>query len=395
MGSVRCACGLLVWLCWMRVEAEVQQEPVRVAAVGDVLFGRYLERPRPAGPIYSPVSRAAQPFAQVAAVLQAADLAFANLETPVLAEPAPLRVYRTLTFRADPARLPALRQAGFTVLSLANNHTGNLGARGAAETRRHVDAAGLLGVGAGGAAAQAQAALETPRRGQRVVWLARTLWQNQRTDDDDTRPKTRAGAVAYVHHRDFFQEVPPAVAALKRGGADHVIVSLHWGEEGAASAGTWQRRAAHALIDAGASLVLGHHPHVLQEIERYGGGLIAYSLGNFLFDNPARAQRETLILQATLLPQRQATAGPKGAAARVGAVALWPVWIDETQSGRQPTLATGATLQRLQQRLRALTRGVPELSILTDAPPPPLRAANEVQAAPNEVLVVADGAQGR
>ena len=85
---MRCACGLLVWLCWMRVEAEVQQEPVRVAAVGDVLFGRYLERPRPSGPIYSPVSRAAQPFAQVAAVLQAADLAFANLETPVLAEPA-------------------------------------------------------------------------------------------------------------------------------------------------------------------------------------------------------------------------------------------------------------------------------------------------------------------
>jgi len=69
-------------------------------------------------------------------------------------------------------------------------------------------------------------------------------------------------------------------------GADSsvVVVSIHWGEEYETSPSTLQRKIAYELIDAGADLVIGHHPHVIQEVEVYGNGLIAYSLGNFIFD---------------------------------------------------------------------------------------------------------------
>lgn len=315
---------------------------MRLCAVGDIIFGRYL--PRPAGPpIYAPVARGGDPFVAVAPVLRRADVAFANLETPVMYEPQRFSINRVFTFRADPDRVPLLLQAGLSVLSLANNHTMNLGPRGAGESRRLLRQRGLHPVGAGASPELAYRPLIVVRNGLRLAFLAYTLWHG------DFPSVTPAGAVAYLSERELPIWAPAAIQTARQDlRADFVIVSLHWGQEGEPRPSPAQRQAARALIDAGADVVLGHHPHLLQDFERHRGGLIAYSLGNFVFDNPSLAQRQTAILEVTL--------SGRGPVRRVRDARLVPVL---TGLDNIPRLAQGADHRALAARLSALAPDIP------------------------------------
>ncbi len=206
----------LVSLCLPAVLASAEQpDPpppsaeVHLAAVGDVFFGRYLPGPGGQGKVYSAVSTAPDPFAPTADILQQADVTFGNLETPVMWEPERFYAGR-LTFRADPDRAGLLARAGFDVLSLANNHVTNLGTRGARETRQHVEAQGVRGIGAGASIADAYEPQIYEVNGLRLCFLAYTLWNNRRlTTSTD-------GTVAYVRHRDFLQRVPRVVRKARR-----------------------------------------------------------------------------------------------------------------------------------------------------------------------------------
>ena len=263
---------------------------VTIAAVGDILFGRYIK-----GQWYRRVPKTDDPFSNVAGVLKGADIAFGNLETPVMKEPEKLITHRSLTFRAERSDVELLGAAGFDVLSIANNHTLNLGHAGAPITHENVAAAGLIPIGAGATLEEARAPAVIERDGLRIAFVARTVWTNGR------KPVTEDGAVAKLSRSSLrtslSDDVRQARADTK---ADFVIVSLHWGTEYEPHPEQYQRRTARAAIDAGADLVLGHHPHVVQDIERYHDGVIVYSMGNFLFDNPQRVQRETIIVTATL-----------------------------------------------------------------------------------------------
>lgn len=265
---------------------------ITVMAVGDVLFGRYTDRET-----YLPVVVPGRddPFADVASILRRADVALANVESPVLNEPADFWVHGRLTFRAGPEALPALDAAGFDVLSFANNHALNFGAHGLRETLAHVDRTRLRAVGIGRDQAEADGPVLIESAGVRVAVLGRTTWLNAR------RLPSKDAAIAYVSDRDMEARVAADVRQVRASGvADVVIVYLHWGRERAPRPGNHQRWAAHAMIDAGADLVIGHHPHVVQAVERHGNGLIAYSLGNFLFDNGLMEQRRSVILEVTL-----------------------------------------------------------------------------------------------
>jgi poly-gamma-glutamate synthesis protein (capsule biosynthesis protein) len=265
---------------------------ITVMAVGDVLFGRYADRET-----YLPVAVPGhdEPFEDVAPVLRRADIALANVESPVLDEPAKFWVHARMTFRAGPEALPVLDAAGFDVLSFANNHALNFGAHGLRETLAQVGRTRLRAVGIGLDQAQADGPVLIESGGVRVAVLGRTTWLNAR------RLPGKDAAISYVSDRDMEARVAADVRQVRASGvADVVIVYLHWGRERSPAPGNHQRWAARAMIDAGADLVIGHHPHVVQAVERHGKGLIAYSLGNFLFDNGYIEQRRSVILEVTL-----------------------------------------------------------------------------------------------
>ena len=202
-------------------------EPLRVAAAGDVQLGAAL---------------AASPFE---GGLLDGDVRFVNIEGPLTAR-GPATKDR---FAFDPARAAWLR-GRVDVVSLANNHALDQGAAGRDDTVRALD---------GVAAAYEGHDATIARRGRHVTVIARAL-----LPDADLDAQTEL------------------VAAVARA-ARPTIVSLHWGHTGSLLPTEEQKRLAHRLVDAGAVAVLGHGPHTMQGTERYGRGVIAYSLGNFAF----------------------------------------------------------------------------------------------------------------
>ena len=253
-------------------------DDVTLAFVGDVMFGRYV----PGG--FAAIGAASDdPFTEVAPVLAAADLTFANLETPVMASPPARSPWGTrMRFVTTPAWVATLAAAGVDVVSLANNHHYDLRAAGVAETPGHVAAAGLRAVGV--ARRRAPLEVETVTHGAwRIGVIAATTVRN-----GAHRPGQPQ--LPYVEERRLTRALRPVV---RRARADHdvVLVLVHWGREHAATPTAAQVKAARALVDAGADAVIGSHPHVLQPIERYRGAIIAYSLGDFLFDHPSADRR--------------------------------------------------------------------------------------------------------
>lgn len=238
---------------------------IRIVAVGDVMLGdssHFIGRG-----VGSCIERfgANHPFANVADTIAPADLFFANLESPLARQPGASaweRVYR------GPARAAAgLQLAATNVVSIANNHMLEHGQRILAETRailaeHDIDCAGYD---------DAVVGVCTPWRG-RLNDLSVSLFADSLIREFSGRDVDPARIQAKL-----IDEVSRDDAQLK-------IVSVHWGDEYVGTPAPEQATFGRRLIDAGARLVLGHHPHVLQPIEEYGGGLIAYSLGNFVFD---------------------------------------------------------------------------------------------------------------
>jgi len=205
-------------------------------------------------------------FSAVRPWLAEADLTFANLESPLTTAP---QVSSGYDLRAMPAAVSALYTAGFDVVSLANNHALDAGEVGLAETVATLDAAGIAGV-------------VTQTTGN----LRQSVRYHLLAFDDSTVPLDMGIAA---------RSVAAAVA-----GADLVIVSVHWGGEYQAAPSPRQRLVAQAFALAGADLIIGHGPHVLQRVEWMGKTLVAYSLGNLLFDQPYPLDcRQGVILRIT------------------------------------------------------------------------------------------------
>lgn len=256
---------------------------VLLAAVGDVMpartVGEYAER---YGVDY--------PFAPVAAALKQADIAVANLECPIAlgGEPAA----KTYVFRAHPSMVLGVRGSGLNAVSLANNHILDFGVRGLAETLDDLHAQGIATLGAGMDRTEAERPLVYEIRGVRVALVAWVSYAPASFAAGDAQP-----GVAYL---DDLERMARQIAAAKQQ-ADVVVAILHGGKEYDAMPTAQQQMAARRAVDAGADLVVGHHPHVLQPAEIYTGRLIAYSLGDFVFDiDNYDAARDGAILWAWL-----------------------------------------------------------------------------------------------
>jgi poly-gamma-glutamate synthesis protein (capsule biosynthesis protein) len=247
---------------------------VTIAAVGDVMLGRYVgQRIAKLGPTY--------PFSATTALL-AADLTLGNLESPLTARRAPA-LLRPGPYRlpADPAAVAGLTAAGFDALSLANNHGLDAGPEGIREASETLESAGIAALGAGPDAAAARRYRMVDVQGWHIALVAANAVHDPEDQPDEGSDWGRAWLDAATLD---------SVAAARRD-ADLVVALIHWGSEYTLQPNARQRSQAAALVAAGADLVLGAHPHVLQPIEtiRAGGrsGLVAFSLGNFVFDQSA------------------------------------------------------------------------------------------------------------
>lgn len=287
-------------------------------AVGDVMLGR--------GVLAEP-----DPFAGVTAWLQTADLVLGNFEGVVAdLNAGPAAGY---DLRAPPAAAAQLRAAGFDVMALANNHSLDLGPAGLAETVAHLTAAGLQLVGAGPDPEATVQPLPVTVNNIELALLAFNAIPGP-VGQDAILPHdwTRA---------EWDIETATSAVAAARAQADAVIVSIHWGYEYQLHADPAQRRMADALFKAGADLIVGHHPHVVQETAVQSGGFVAYSLGNFVFDQGEGETGQGLALRAVF-----------DADGLLGVQAL-PVW-----AGPRPRLIAPETAEPLLARIRPALRRI-------------------------------------
>jgi poly-gamma-glutamate synthesis protein (capsule biosynthesis protein) len=214
------------------------------------------------------------PFSVVKEYLSSSDLVFGNLETPLTSgsEVGPGEV----VFRSDPRVAEALTRANIRLVSLANNHSMNFGAKGIGDTFQYLNEAGIDFVGAGWDENMAYAPKYFEMGGIKFAFLAFT--------DTDVLPPDSAIEVIRPGVATMNLEKAKKAIQETKLNADVTIVSMHSGTEYTEFPNQRQINFAHGVVDAGADLVIGHHPHWAQPIENYKGKYIFYSLGNFVFD---------------------------------------------------------------------------------------------------------------
>jgi poly-gamma-glutamate synthesis protein (capsule biosynthesis protein) len=211
------------------------------------------------------------PFLNIADSLQGADLTFANLENPVSSRG--INVGSKYSFRADPKTIQGLNFAGIDIVSIANNHMWDYGREAFLDTMTHLNEADIDFIGGGHNFEEAHRPVIKDVKGTRVAFLAYTEFlQNV------VAGKNSAGITNWN-----MEQIKKDIMVANQEG-DLVVVSFHWGDEYQTKHNQKQEQFAKAAIDAGADLIIGHHPHVVQEVEQYKDGWIAYSLGNFVFD---------------------------------------------------------------------------------------------------------------
>ncbi len=241
-----------------------------IIVVGDIMLDRAIP---------SRVARAGNndwlfPFALMSERLQNADIVFGNHEGPV----SDLGVQDTskrFSFHFPLESTAGVATAGFDVVAIANNHALDRGYPALCDTANRLRAVGITPIGGGCNKTEAFSPyVKTLPDGTTVAFLAYTEFYKGATATDD-----RPGLFPYT-----VPAMTEAIADAKTNGADIVLVSIHWGVEYMDHPTDAQREMAHALIDGGADVIVGHHPHVPQDFEIYNGKTIFYSLGNFVFD---------------------------------------------------------------------------------------------------------------
>jgi gamma-polyglutamate biosynthesis protein CapA len=205
-------------------------------------------------------------------VLKKSDIVFANLEGP--ASDVGKDMKNLYSFRMDPSVVPALKGAGFLVLSVANNHVGDWGRDAYTDTLSNLKENEISYTGGGNNATEAEQPTIIEKYGIKIGYLGFSdvgpEWMESTTE--------KAGLLLANNPR--FDEI--IQNASKQ--VDYLIVSFHFGEEYKTKHNTRQEYLAHKAIDDGAKIIIGTHPHVAEDTEIYKNGFIAYSLGNFIFD---------------------------------------------------------------------------------------------------------------
>lgn len=318
---------IITLLLLLLIPAVAAAEPLVITAVGDIMLSGSGEK------IYREYGYD-YPFAATRAILQQGDILIGNLESPLASRGIEFKK-KKFRFKADPRAALALRNAGFTHLSLANNHILDFGGEGLKETLAALDVNAIIYAGAGQNLAAARTAATTELKGVKVAFLSYSLTYPEEFFATAENAGTAPGYIPLV---------TTDIAKAKQV-ADCVIVSFHWGGEGLDKPKPYQVTAAHKAVDAGADIVIGHHPHVLQGVERYNNGVIFYSLGNFAFGSYSKSSALSMIARITF-------------AAGVREVEIIPLNVLNSQVKFQPQPLSGAAVDKAAIKIDRLSSGL-------------------------------------
>jgi poly-gamma-glutamate synthesis protein (capsule biosynthesis protein) len=243
-----------------------QADPITLVFVGDIMLSRSV------GNKMAAENNWKWPFEKIGDYLAGADLTFGNLEGPISSQGR--NVGSIYSFRTDPKVVEGLKFAGFDILSVANNHIGDWSKTAMDDTFAILKDNGIEYAGGGASEQEAHSVKIKEVNGVKFGFLAYTALGAKYTE-----ATASSSGIAWLNKEKMAQDISDAKKI-----SDFVVVSLHFGDEYEQAANNFQKEMARSAIDAGANLVVGHHPHVVEETEQYKGGFIAYSLGNFIFD---------------------------------------------------------------------------------------------------------------
>lgn len=265
------------------------EQPVTLLFVGDIMLSREI------GNIMQKENDWTYPFQKIADETKKADLAFGNLEGPLSSRGT--NIGSIYSFRASPRSVDGLLYSGFDILSVANNHMWDYGHEAFEDTLKILDDNNISYTGGGRSYEEAHTPIIKEVRGTKIAYLGYTKLLPSFLGTTTSQP-----AVAFPNEQEVIGDIQKAKTM-----ADIIVVSFHFGDEYQTTHNSFQENLARIAINAGANLVIGHHPHVAQEVVKYREGYIAYSLGNFVFDqNFSKDTNSGLILRAEIIDKHLA-----------------------------------------------------------------------------------------
>jgi len=318
---------ILTLLLLLFIPALVSAEPIVIQAVGDIMLAGGGEH------IYQK-NGYDYPFDATRKTLLQGDMVIGNLESPITSSGVEF-IEKKFRFKADLKAALALKNAGFTHLSLANNHILDYGEDGLRQTLAALDTNSLIYSGAGMNLASARKAKIVAIHGVKIAFLSYSL----------THPKEFFAGAKTAGTAPGYPRIFTADIKLAKKNADCVVVSFHWGEEGFEKPKPYQITSAHKAIDAGADIIIGHHPHVLQGVERYNNGIIFYSLGNFAFGSNSKSSNLSMIARITF------DGGVKE-------VEIIPLNVLNAQVRFQPRILKGTAAEEAAKKIDLLSSGL-------------------------------------
>jgi poly-gamma-glutamate synthesis protein (capsule biosynthesis protein) len=261
-----------------------------IAAVGDISLG---DHPVCVGHGMRAVMAAhgVDLFSEVKEYWSDSDVVIGNLETVASNVGLKPRKLSSFEMRGDPTALTTLKEAGFNVLTVANNHALQHGQDAFDDTLAGLRSAGIESIGVDDQKTGKTIPFVLEKSGKRNVFLGYSI-----------RPEEWSKDGIPYSFRDSVDSIVSEVEEVRKDANGALIVSIHWGLEYLDYPGPEQLELGRKLVDAGADVVIGHHPHVLQPFEYYKEGLIIYSLGNFLFDLWHPETKPTAVARITIAP---------------------------------------------------------------------------------------------
>ena len=271
---------LLFHACSSSPSTEGEEELLSIVFTGDVLLDRGV-RPivQNRGVDYL--------FEEVDSVFRSADAVVINLECPLTDSVSPIN--KKYIFRADARWAQGLRRAGITHAALANNHTNDQSRRGLQATYHHLSAAGITPLGYGQNVKEQSRPIIIKKHKTEVAIFNAVMMPLENWHFLEDKPG--------VYQPSSAQLVETVLSYHQSHPSTHIVTVLHWGVEFQTSPTMSQRTLAKQLSDAGADVVIGHHPHVVQPIDTIGTTFVFYSLGNFVFDQRAPLTRHSMMVK--------------------------------------------------------------------------------------------------